>query len=100
LHRQRVNLFAHAIAERPVHELMLLHLALAAESRAHDDRFKVLAIAINTYQLALETLLDVGFNLFRLDNSVPQFITGFDQPKRKKRQCQQRCGDYRRGDPW
>src|SRR5687768_15354779 len=43
LHRERVYLGAHALAQRPVHQLVRLHPRLAAERRAHDHRFEVLA---------------------------------------------------------
>src|SRR5687768_4855173 len=59
LHRKRVDLLAHAVAERGVDELVLLHLALAAEERAHDDRFEVTAVACDLDVLAFETLFDV-----------------------------------------
>ena len=60
LHGQRVDLLAHALAERPVDELVLLHAALAAKRRAHDDRLEMMAVAGDLDAIAGEALLDVA----------------------------------------
>src|ERR1044071_8309919 len=45
LHGKRVDLFAHPVAERGVHQLVALHAALAGERRRDDDRLEMLAVA-------------------------------------------------------
>src|SRR5512134_3069595 len=52
LHRQGVDLFAHALAKRLVHELVLLHPVAAAEGLADDDGFEVMAVAAHLDMLA------------------------------------------------
>src|SRR5437879_550900 len=45
LHGERVDFFAHAIAQRRVHQLVLLHFGQARKTLADDDRFEVMAVA-------------------------------------------------------
>src|SRR6185295_8921293 len=45
LHGKRVDLLAHAIAERRIDELVLAHAREAGELRAHDHRLEVRAVA-------------------------------------------------------
>ena len=72
LHREGMDLLAHAIAQRAVHELVLAHLGQSAEARAHDDRFEVPAVAGDFDVIALEALLDALPDEIRiqLDTSV------------------------------
>src|SRR5687768_8626437 len=42
---QRVDLFAHALAQRGIHELVALHAAAAGELARDDDGLEVLAVA-------------------------------------------------------
>src|SRR5689334_12756759 len=44
-HRQRVDLLAHALAERRVDELVALDAAPAGELRGDDERLEVLSVA-------------------------------------------------------
>jgi hypothetical protein len=53
-----VDVFAHALAERRIHELVLSHFGKPAELRAHDDGFEVTAVARNFDVVALKTLFD------------------------------------------
>src|SRR5215213_5132501 len=58
LHGKRVNIFAHALAQRRVHELVLAHFRKSPKLRAHNDRFKVAPIACNFDVVALEAFFD------------------------------------------
>src|SRR5712691_4354774 len=58
MHRQRVDLAAHALAERRIDELVALHWALAAERLAHDQSLEMLTVAHDPYPGALKPLLD------------------------------------------
>src|SRR5687767_13185262 len=58
LHRERVYLLAHAIAQRAVDELVLPHLGETAKARADDDRLEMVAVAGDFDVIALEALLD------------------------------------------
>src|SRR5687768_5175973 len=64
LHRERVDLLAHALAERAVHELMLPHARQSTEARAHDDRLEMMSVAGDFDVVALEALLDASANGF------------------------------------
>src|SRR3954464_7374254 len=44
-HRQSMDLLAHAIAQRPIHELVALHAALAGEGARHNERLEMLPVA-------------------------------------------------------
>ena len=66
LHRQRVDLLAHAVAEGRVDELVLLDHPLAAEQRAHDDGFEMAAVADHLDVFGLEALLDVLLDEMRI----------------------------------
>src|SRR5688572_10465248 len=57
-HRQGVDLLAHALAERRVHQLVALHAALSRESRGHHQRLEVLAVADYFHALAGEPRAD------------------------------------------
>ena len=59
-----MDLFAHALTEGLVHDLMLLHPILSTKCRAHDDRFEMLAIAGDLHMIAGQRLHDVRLNLF------------------------------------
>src|SRR5688572_4285154 len=58
LHRERVDLLAHAIAERLVNQLVALHAALACERIGHHHRLEVLAVADDFDVLADEAAFD------------------------------------------
>src|SRR5712692_1237633 len=64
-HRQRVDFFAHALAERRVHELVALHAAAAGEGARYDQRLEVLPVARDLDVLAGESRLDPGLHAFR-----------------------------------
>src|SRR5262245_675534 len=59
-HRQRVDLLAHALAERGVDELVALDAALAAKRLADDERLEMLAVACDAHLAARQSLLDVA----------------------------------------
>jgi hypothetical protein len=44
-HRKRVDLLAHALAERRIDQLVALHAAAAGELRGDDERLEMLAVA-------------------------------------------------------
>src|SRR5215213_2420636 len=68
LHRQRMNLFAHAIAERGVDHLVALHAVLAGEARCHDQRLEMLAVADHLHVLARELGFDALLDAFGGDH--------------------------------
>src|SRR5262245_257611 len=45
LHRERMDLFAHPVPERGVHQLVALHPAASGELRGHDQGLEMLAVA-------------------------------------------------------
>src|SRR5438445_11684553 len=53
-HRQRVDLFAHALAERRIDQLVALHAAAAGEFGGDDERLEMLAVARHLDVLAGE----------------------------------------------
>lgn len=57
-----MNLLAHAISERGIHELMLTHPGLVAEQRTHDDRFEMATVPGDFDVLAFEPVFDVLLN--------------------------------------
>ena len=61
---QGVNLLAHAVTQRLVHQLVALHAALAGERRRHDHRLEMLAVADHFHTLADESALDSAFYAF------------------------------------
>ena len=69
-----MDLLAHALAERAVDELVLLHPRLAAERRAHDHRLEVMAVAGHLDVLALEACLDPLLDLFGIHRLV-EFVS-------------------------
>src|SRR6185503_15495122 len=64
LHRQRVHLFPHALAERRVDELVALHAGAAGEPRRDHQRLEVLAVANHLDVLAGEPGLDRVLDAF------------------------------------
>src|SRR5689334_8272162 len=65
LHGQRVNLLAHAIAERRIHELMLLDARQARERGRDDDSLEVMAVTAYFDVLAGQPRLERGADRFR-----------------------------------
>ena len=64
LHRQGVDLLAHAFTQRLVYELVLLYSPLAPESLADDDGFEMVAVPRHLDVVAGELFLNVGLDLF------------------------------------
>src|SRR5262245_57552359 len=62
LHGERVDLFAHPVAERGIYQLVALHAALAGEGRRDDQCLEVLAVAEHLEVLAGEPGLDAGLD--------------------------------------
>jgi hypothetical protein len=56
-HGERVDVLAHALAQRGIHELVLAHLGKPAELRAHDHRLEMTTVAGDFDVVALKTLL-------------------------------------------
>src|SRR5207248_10891858 len=67
-HRERVDLLAHAIAERGVDELVALHPVAAGELLRDDERLEVLAVARDFDVLASEARLDALLDAFGRDH--------------------------------
>ena len=74
-------LFAHALAQCAVDELMLAYLGNTAEERAHDDRFEVMAVSGDLHVIALETLFDALLDEVRVHFSGAQLVSGAEQEK-------------------
>src|SRR5438128_2491918 len=64
-HRQRVDLFAHALAERRIDQLVALHAAAAGEFGGDDERLEMLAVARHLDVLAGEPGRDPLLDAFR-----------------------------------
>jgi hypothetical protein len=58
-----VDFFTHALSQRLVNHLMLLHPTLATEGRAHNDGLEMLTVSSDLHMVAVEALLDVCLNL-------------------------------------
>ena len=55
-----MDLLAHAVAERAVDELVLLHAASCPRNSGADDhRLEVMPVALDLHVVAGETLLDI-----------------------------------------
>ncbi len=65
-----MNLLTHTIAERLVDDLMLRDFAFAGERGANDDGFEMLSVAGDFQMRAVETFLDVTFNVFGSNHDV------------------------------
>ena len=63
-HRQRVDFFAHAVAQRRVDELVALDQALAGERGRDDDGGEVLAVAFHFKVAAFESGGEVAVDQF------------------------------------
>src|SRR3970282_765080 len=68
LHGERVDLRAHAPAQRRVHPLVLLHARLATERGAHDHRLEMVPVALHRHVLADKGVLDPARDLVRIDH--------------------------------
>src|SRR5947209_16007654 len=67
-HGKRVDLLAHALAQRTVDQLVALHAALAFEYRRHHQRLEMLSVADDLDVLASEACLDARFDALRGDH--------------------------------
>src|SRR5258706_12217276 len=67
-HRERVDLLAHAIAERRIDQLMALHTGAPGELRRDDERLEMLAVAHDFDMLAGEPGLNALLDAFRCDH--------------------------------
>jgi hypothetical protein len=63
-----VDLLAHPVAERAVHELVLANLGQTLERRADDDSFPVVAVAVDFDVLAAKGFRDGCPDGFRRDH--------------------------------
>src|SRR5687767_3095818 len=68
-HGERVDLLAHALAERGVDELVALHAALAGKRGRDHQRLEVLAVADDFHVLAGQAGRDAGLDAFRGDQA-------------------------------
>ena len=64
-HRQRMNFFTHAVAERSVNELMTLYQPLASKGGRDNQCTEMLAISFDFQMRALKTAGDVILDEFR-----------------------------------
>ena len=72
LHRQRVDFLTHPVAERAVHELMLLDFGQAREGGAYDHGLEMLAVAGNFDMLAGEAGFRSRVGCIRGDHDLLQ----------------------------
>src|SRR3970040_2524786 len=73
LHGERVNLRAHAPAQRRVHLLVLLHARAAAERVTHDHRLEMVPVALHRHVLARQSLADPAFDLSGINHGSLRF---------------------------
>jgi len=59
-----VNFGTHAISERQIHQLMLLHPIFASELRAHDHRLEVLAVIAKHFHVIAGQAIHDGVSQF------------------------------------
>ena len=59
-----MNFLSHALTQRPIDHLMLLHSILAAKRFTDDYRFEMLPITRHTHMRTGKRLLDVRLDLF------------------------------------
>jgi len=83
-----MDVFAHALAQCPVHELMLAHFRKAPEKRAYDDRFEMAAVAAHFDMIALHAFFDelpdlIGIHECLYAGLMQQLVTGADERIRK-----------------
>src|SRR5437773_735833 len=64
-HGERVDLLAHALTQRGIHQLVPLHAAAAGELGRDDERLEMLAIADHLHVLTGEAGLDTLLDAFR-----------------------------------
>ena len=69
LHGERVNLRAHAPAQRCVHLLVSLHARPATERGTHDHRLEMVTVALHCHVFAGKAVLDPALDLVRVDHS-------------------------------
>src|SRR5256885_11230553 len=67
-HGERMDFFAHALAERAIHQLMALHSIAPGELRRDDQRLEMLPVAAHLDVLAAEARFDALFDAFRRDH--------------------------------
>src|SRR6266446_534411 len=67
-HRERMDLLAHALAERAIDQLVPLHTVAPGEFPRDDERLKVLAVADHFHVLAGEPGFDALLDAFRRDH--------------------------------
>lgn len=72
-HRQGVDFLPHAVAKRPINNLMLLDAILVAKLRTDDNGFEMLAVANHFNVIASEAFLDI-----RLDGLGGKHVFGND----------------------
>src|SRR5687768_11396496 len=64
-HRQRVDLLAHALAQRGVYQLVALHAAAAGKLARYHQRLEMLPVADHLDMLAGDPALDACLHAFR-----------------------------------
>lgn len=74
LHRQRMNLFAHAIAQCAVHNLVALHARFALKGGGDNHGLKVRTIAIDGEMFAIEFGAQVSGDVFRGDHGIHEWV--------------------------
>jgi hypothetical protein len=68
-----MDLLAHAVPQRGIHDLVSLHATLAPKNAAHDDGFEMLPVSCHAQMVARNTRLDVSLQLVRRDHIEPLF---------------------------
>src|SRR3954471_20028088 len=83
-HGERVDLLAHAAAERGVHHLVALHAALAREPGGDHHGLEVLAVADHLDVLALQVRFDALLDAVRRDHQCLSLYPDFRSPRLRK----------------
>src|SRR5215213_9641387 len=86
LNGKRVDVFAHALAKRRVHELVLAHFRKPAELRAHDDGFEMASVARHFDVVALEAFFEPLPNKIRIHGKplMTELVARADKPEREQ----------------
>ena len=81
-----MDLLAHAIAERAVHQLVALDPAQALECRTDDQRLEMLPVAVDLDLVAGKSGLDRALDVVGSESSGPQLVAAFEHLERHHRE--------------
>src|SRR5512135_2754704 len=98
-HRQRVDLLAHALAERGVHQLVALHAAAPLELARHDERREMLTVTAHLEVLAGEPGCNSLPDAFSRHHFLsPHLVAVPEQRERARRHQREAYTDHDQAD--